>query len=132
MYIDCMSRFPLVTAALLAMVLVGCATSDYTRITDKIAAYEVQAIETRKRLDETKEASVKLSCYRTLVSLTSKQLEIARRVNPETNPAVRSKSITLEQARAEKASEVARLEKLLDQYTKERNALMQSLSAKPS
>ena len=105
------------------MILAGCATSDYGRITDKIAAYEEQAMTARDRLKTAKSQS-KITLYRTLISLCNKQLDIARRINPESNPSYKSGSITLDQAKAEKAERVAKLEKHLEQTMKERDGLV--------
>ncbi len=112
-----------IASALIAVIiLAGCATSDYGRITDKIAAYEVQAVTARDNL-KTANSQSKITLYRTLINLNNKQLEIARRINPESNPAFKSGSITLEQSKTDKAERVAKLEKQLEQTMKERDGL---------
>ena len=113
-----------IASALLAIIIVGgCATSDYGRITDKIAAYEVQAVTTREKL-QSANSQAKITLYRTLVSINTNQLTIARRINPESNPAYKSGSITLEQAKTEKADRVATLEKQLEKALKDRDGLV--------
>lgn len=113
-----------IASALLAIIIVGgCATSDYGRITDKIAAYEVQAVTTREKL-QSANSQAKITLYRTLVSINTNQLTIARRINPESNPAYKSGSITLEQAKTEKNDRVATLEKQLEKALKERDGLV--------
>ena len=113
-----------IASALLAIIIVGgCATSDYGRITDKIAAYEVQAVTTREKL-QSANSQAKITLYRTLVTINTNQLTIARRINPESNPAYKSGSITLEQAKTEKADRVATLEKQLEKALKDRDGLV--------
>jgi hypothetical protein len=113
-----------IASALLAIIIVGgCATSDYGRITDKIAAYEVQAVTTREKL-QSANSQAKITLYRTLVSINTNQLTIARRINPESNPAYKSGSITLEQAKTEKNDRVATLEKQLEKALKDRDGLV--------
>ncbi|MEI6474244.1 MAG: hypothetical protein WCO75_02515 [Planctomycetota bacterium] len=113
-----------IASALIAVIiLAGCATSDYGRITDKIAAYEGQAVTARDNL-KTANSQSKITLYRTLISLNNKQLEIARRINPESNPAFKSGSITLEQSKKDKAERIAKLEKQLEQTMKERDGLV--------
>ena len=113
-----------IASALLAIIIVGgCATSDYGRITDKIAAYEVQAVTTREKL-QSANSQAKITLYRTLVSINTNQLTIARRINPESNPAYKSGTITLEQAKTEKNDRVAVLEKQLEKALKDRDSLV--------
>ncbi len=113
-----------IASAFLAIIIVaGCATSDYGRITDKIAAYEVQAVTTREKL-QSANSQAKITLYRTLVSINTNQLTIARRINPESNPAYKSGAITLEQAKTEKADRVATLEKQLEKSLKDRDGLV--------
>lgn len=113
-----------IASALLAIIIVGgCATSDYGRITDKIAAYEVQAVTAREKL-QSANSQAKITLYRTLVSIYTNQLTIARRINPESNPAYKSGSITLEQAKTEKNDRVATLEKQLEKALKDRDSLV--------
>ena len=113
-----------IASALIAIIiLAGCATSDYGRITDKIAAYEVQAVTTREKL-QTANSQAKITLYRTLVTIYTNQLTIARRINPESNPAYKSGAITLEQAKTEKNERVAMLEKQLAQAMKDRDGLV--------
>lgn len=119
------------TTALVAStaLVAGCATSDYERITDKIAAYEGQAATARAELASTKDPAKRMRAYASLISLNRKELEIARRINPETNPAFRSGTMTLEQSRAEKAARVEGLEKQLRDLTAARDA---EIAAQPS
>ena len=113
-----------IASALLAIIIVGgCATSDYGRITDKIAAYEVQAVTAREKL-QSANSQAKITLYRTLVTINTNQLTIARRITPESNPAYKSGSITLEQAKTEKADRVATLEKQLEKALKDRDSLV--------
>ena len=113
-----------IASALLAIIIVGgCATSDYGRITDKIAAYEVQAVTTREKL-QSANSQAKITLYRTLVTINTNQLTIARRINPESNPAYKSGTITLEQAKTEKNDRVAVLEKQLEKALKDRDSLV--------
>ena len=113
-----------IASALLAIIIVGgCATSDYGRITDKIAAYEVQAVTTREKL-QSANSQAKITLYRTLVTINTNQLTIARRINPESNPAYKSGAITLEQAKTEKNDRVATLEKQLEKALKDRDGLV--------
>lgn len=100
----------------------GCGTSDYGRITDKIAAYESQAATTRVHMQSTTERSQKIRGYNSLISLTRKEIELARRINPESNPAYKSGAMTLEQSRQEKAARVAKLDQQLSDLTKARDA----------
>ncbi len=123
-YHSVMKNSGFIASALLAIIIVGgCATSDYGRITDKIAAYEVQAVTTREKL-QSANSQAKITLYRTLVSINTNQLTIARRINPESNPAYKSGSITLEQAKTEKADRVATLEKQLEKALKDRDGLV--------
>ena len=105
------------------IILAGCATSDYARITTKIATYEGQAITARDQL-QTANSQAKITLYRNLISLCTKQLKIAKRINPESNPSYKSRLITLEQAKTEKAERVTMLEKRLAQTIKEREGLV--------
>lgn len=100
----------------------GCATTDYDRITDKIAAYEAQGATARVAVNTAKEPAQKVRGYNTLVSLKRKELEIARRINPETNPAYKSGAMTLQQAREEKAARVATIEQQLAKLITDRDA----------
>lgn len=68
------------------IILAGCATSDYGRITNKISAYEGQAATERDKL-KTANPQSKLAIYQSLMKIYNNQLLIARRINPETNPA---------------------------------------------
>ena len=111
------------SAFIALIILAGCATSDYGRITDKIAAYEVQAVTTREKL-QSANSQAKITLYRTLVTINNNQLTIARRINPESNPAYKSGAITLEQAKTEKTERVTALEKQLAQAMKDRDGLV--------
>ncbi len=123
-YHPVMKNSGFIASALLALIIVGgCATSDYGRITDKIAAYEVQAVTTREKL-QSANSQAKITLYRTLVSINNNQLTIARRINPESNPAYKSGAITLEQAKTEKNERVTALEKQLAQAMKDRDGLV--------
>ena len=123
-YHSVMKNSGFIASALLAIIIVGgCATSDYGRITDKIAAYEVQAVTTREKL-QSANSQAKITLYRTLVTINNNQLTIARRINPESNPAYKRGSITLEQAKTEKADRVATLEKQLEKALKDRDSLV--------
>lgn len=124
----------LTRAAILALslALAGCATSDYGRITNKIAAYDAQAAETRRELDTSTDPAVKLNCLNTLIRNTENQLKIARRINPQSNPQFRSKQLTLVQANDEKAARVKALEQRLDEYVAQRDAISKSIHAAPA
>jgi hypothetical protein len=109
----------------------GCGTSDYNRITDKIAAYESQAATTRAHMQSSTERAQKIRGYNSLISLTRKEIELARRINPETNPAYKSGTMTLEQARQEKAARVAKLDQQLTELTKARDAEIMAQTPTP-
>lgn len=102
---------------------VGCATSDFGRITDKMADYEAQAARDRAELDSAKDKGQKIALLNTLIRNTDLQLKIARRINPESNPKYRSREINIEAARADKATRVKRLEERRADYVKQREAL---------
>lgn len=123
-YHDGMKNSGSIASTFIALIiLAGCATSDYGRITDKIAAYEVQAVTTREKL-QSANSQAKITLYRTLVTINNNQLTIARRINPESNPAYQSGAITLEQAKTEKNERVATLEKQLEKALKDRDSLV--------
>lgn len=112
----------LATALLCIALAAGCGTSDYSRITDKIAAYESQAATTRAHMQSTTERAQKIRGYNTLISLTRKEIELARRVDPESNPAFKNGAMTLEQSRQEKAARVAKLDGQLTDLANARDA----------
>jgi len=102
----------------------GCATSDYGRITHKISSYEAQALETRRELAAATDPAARLSCLNTLIRNTENQLKIARRINPQTNPQYRDKTISLGEARADTDGRVKALEQRLAGYLRERDAIV--------
>lgn len=124
----------LTRAAILALSLAcaGCATSDYGRITNKIAAYDAHAVETRRELDTATDPAVKLTCLNSLIRNTENQLKIARRINSQSNPQFRSKQITLVQANEEKAARVKALEQRLADYLSQRDSVSKSIHATPN
>lgn len=125
-------RTALIAPWVLASVMLGgCATSDYVRITDKISAYEEQAASTRAEMAASSDPAVKLRGYRTLIRLTEKELEIARRIDPSTNPAYRAKSITAEQARKDKEDRVKTLQAQMGELIKGRDAEEAKLRSSP-
>ena len=103
--------------------LCGCGTSDYGRITHKMAEYEVRATRDRQSLDESKDKADKLVHLNALIRNTELQLKIARRINPESNPQYRSGKMDLKAARADKEARVSGLETRLSEYIKQRDAL---------
>lgn len=124
---------PLVASSLitgLLLVTAGCATSDYGRITHKIAAYESQAIEKRRELDASNDPAFRIACLNDLIRNTENQLKIARRINPQSNPQFKSKTLTLVQANEEKANRVKALEQRLQEYIRQRDSI--TLPATPA
>lgn len=120
------------TCLAVALAGAGCATSDYGRITSKIAAYDAQAIETRRELDASSDPAIKLTCLNSLIRNTENQLKIARRINPQSNPQFRSKQLTLAQATEEKTNRVKDLERRLAEYVSQRDAVSKSIHATPA
>ncbi|MFM7806628.1 MAG: hypothetical protein ACKPEA_01700 [Planctomycetota bacterium] len=111
-------------AILLALAMLsGCATSDYGRITNKMAEYEANAARDKQSLDASKDKAEKLVLLTALVRNTELQLKIARRINPESNPQYRSGKMDLAACRADKEARVAALETRLAEYLKQRDAL---------
>jgi hypothetical protein len=106
-----------------ASVLVGCATSDYGRITNKIAEYEVRDAKTEQTLKGTQDRAIQLQCLNSLIQSTETQLKLAKRINPSSNPGVRKGEITYEAAKAEANSRIEALENRLREYRKQRAAL---------
>lgn len=123
---------PLVVALACLLACGGCATSDYGRITDKIAAYDAQAFDTRRELDAATDPAVKLTCLNSLIRNTENQLKIARRINAQSNPQFRSKRITLVEANDEKAARVKTLEQRLADYLGQRDSVSKSIHAMPA
>ncbi|MBL9142019.1 MAG: hypothetical protein JNK53_09155 [Phycisphaerae bacterium] len=121
----------LVAAAIGLAVFAGCATSDYERITEKIGAYEQRAALAKAEMNATTDPVKRVRGYNTLISLTRNELVLARRINPESNPAYRTRELTLQQARDEKAARVQRLESELAELTKARDAELAKPSAAP-
>jgi hypothetical protein len=115
-------RWPLLALAFVTLAL-GCATSDYGRITTKMADYEAQAARDKGDLEATKDTAQKIGLLNTLIRNTELQLKIARRINPETNPQYRSGAMNLEAARAEKAERIKKLEDRRAEYVKRRDGL---------
>lgn len=123
-------HFALIAPIALSLLLVGgCGTSDYGRLTSKIATYEGQAAVTQAELATTKDPAQKIRAHNALISLSRKELELARRINPETNPNCRNGTITLQQSRDEKAAMIAKLEQQLARQTKDRDEAVASLAA---
>ena len=115
------------------IILAGCATSDYGRITNKIAAYEGQAATARDKL-QTANPQSKLALYQSLIKIYNNQLVIARRINPNTIPSYKQGTITLEQVKTQNDERIATLEKNLEQTMKARDELLRQLqlSATPA
>lgn len=110
--------FPLL-AMLAALLTPGCATNDYTRITTKIAAYDTEAATAKATLARAKTDAEKMLAYRTLISLSEKQLMIARRISPNTNPGVRAGSMTVQQSKDDCSKRISELETQLKAYQAE-------------
>lgn len=108
-----------IVAGLTAALLVGCATNDYTRITAKIAAYDTEAAKTKADMAKAKDDAARILAYRTLISLTEKQLMIARRISPSTNPGYQAGTMTIEQARQDRENRIEQLDKQLKTYQSE-------------
>jgi hypothetical protein len=119
-YTQVMRQISFVLAAgLTAALLVGCATNDYSRITAKIAAYDTEAAKTKADMAKATDDAARILAYRTLISLTEKQLMIARRISPSTNPGYRAGTMTIEQARQDRENRIAQLDKQLKTYQSE-------------
>ena len=89
--IFCMHISNIFTSVFVALIiLAGCETSDYGRITNKISAYEGQAATERDKL-KTANPQSKLAIYQSLMKIYNNQLLIARRINRETNPQSRDR-----------------------------------------
>jgi len=132
--IFCMHISNVFTSVFVALIiLAGCATSDYGRITNKISAYEGQAATERDKL-KTANPQSKLAIYQSLMKIYNNQLLIARRINPETNPSYKKGTVTLEQSKTQNAEQVANLENSLEQTIKARDELLRQLqmSATPA
>ncbi len=117
-----------IAASLTAALAVGCATSDYTRITAKISAYDTQAAKAKTDIVKAKDDAERILAYRTLISLTEKQLVIARRISPNTNPAYRAGTMTIEQAKQDRENRIMQLDKQLKTYHTE----LAKVSGRPS
>jgi hypothetical protein len=113
----------LIACLLVLPAVTGCATSDYGRITNKMADYEVQAAKDKQELDGATDKATKIACLTRLIRNAELQLKIARRINPESNPQYRSGKMTLEASRADKEKRVKELEDRLADYQKQRDAL---------
>jgi hypothetical protein len=109
-----------------AFCLFGCATSDYGRITNKIAEYDADAARARGRIAESNSDATKIAEYATLVEITRKQVTLAKRVNLQSNPDFRSGKLNYNGSSAEKQARIDKYEALLKQYSKEREALIEA------
>jgi hypothetical protein len=109
-----------------AFCLAGCATSDYGRITNKIAEYDADAARARARISESNSDAVKIAEYATLVEITRKQVTLAKRINLQSNPEFRSGKLNYNGSSAEKQARVDKYQGLLEQYSKEREALVEA------
>jgi len=118
----------LLVATLSALMTVGCATSDHTRITTKIAAYDTEAATAKANLARAKTDAERMLAYRTLISLSEKQLMIARRISPNSNPGYRAGSMTLQQSKDDCSKRVSALEAQLKSYQSE----LAKLSGRPT
>lgn len=119
---------PILVATLSALMTVGCATSDYTRITTKIAAYDTEAATAKANLARAKTDAERMLAYRTLISLSEKQLMIARRISPNSNPGYRAGSMTMQQSKDDCSKRVSALEAQLKSYQSE----LAKLSGRPT
>ncbi len=113
----------MIAAVLFVSTLGGCATSDYGRITNKIAEYEVRDAKNEQTLKGTQDRAVQLQCLNSLIQSTETQLKLAKRINPSSNPSVRKGEITYEAAKGEASSRIEALENRLREYRKQRAAL---------
>lgn len=109
-----------------AFCLVGCATSDYGRITNKISAYDADAAGARGRIAGSNNNATKLAEYATLIQITRTQITLAKRVNPQSNPNFRSGALDYNGASAEKQARINKYEALLKQYSEKREALVEA------
>lgn len=115
-------------AIITASLTVGCATNDYTKITTKISAYDTQAAKAKADIVKAKDDAERILGYRTLISLTEKQLVIARRISPNTNPSYRAGTMTIEQAKQDRENRIMQLDKQLKTYQTE----LAKVSGRPS
>jgi hypothetical protein len=113
----------MITVVLSVSTLGGCATSDYGRITNKIAEYEVRDAKIEQTLKGATDRAVQLQCLNSLIQSTETQLKLAKRINPSSNPGVHKGEITYEAAKAEANGRVEALENRLREYRKQRGAL---------
>ncbi len=116
----------IIALAASALLLGACSTKDYTKITTKIAAYEVVAEREKAALAEAKDNAVRIHAARALVSLAEKELVLARRIDAKSNPAYRAGSLTLDQANQDRDKRIVELDALL----KERQTALAKITAK--
>jgi type IV pilus biogenesis protein CpaD/CtpE len=125
-------KLPHMIAAVVGLaILAGCATSDYGRITEKLGAYEQRAALARAEIKASTDPVVRVRGYNTLISLTRNELKLAKRINPESNPAYRNRELTIQQARDERAARVQRLEGELADLIKTRDLEVGKTSSTP-